>query len=91
MISCLGQIDGSHFLLGDEGKGRLLMPFVDSSPGGEQEVESGMPVVSGLKLEVLGGCSAPHTQTTVWCLWGPPMETHNSLRYMYMYIVHVLW
>ena len=54
----MGQVDGSRCLLGDEGKGRLLMLCVDSEEG----VESGGSGrgVSGMKLEVLGECSTPN-------------------------------
>ena len=33
MISCVGQVNGSRCLLGDESKGHLLMLFVDSDDG----------------------------------------------------------
>ena len=59
MISCVGQVDGSRCLLGDESKGRLLMLFVDS----DEKVESSSGSrcgFTGMKLEVLGECSTPH-------------------------------
>ena len=58
VISCVGQVDGSH-LLGDESKGRLLMLFVDSDEGVESAAGSGSGF-TGMKLEVLGECSTPH-------------------------------
>ena len=58
MISCVGQVDSSRCLLGDEGRGRLLMLFVDSEEGAELE-GSGRGVPS-MKLEVLGECSTPN-------------------------------
>lgn len=59
MISCVGQVDGSRCLLGDESKGRLLMLFVDSDEGVESSTGSGRGF-TGMKLEVLGECSTPH-------------------------------
>ena len=56
MITCVGQVDGSRCLLGDESKGRLLMLFVDSD---ESSSGSGRGF-TGMKLEVLGECSTPH-------------------------------
>ena len=59
VISCVGQVDGSRCLLGDESKGRLLMLFVDSDEGVESAAGSGRGF-TGMKLEVLGECSTPH-------------------------------
>ena len=59
MITCVGQVDGSRCLLGDESKGRLLMLFVDSDEGVESSSGSGRGF-TGMKLEVLGECSTPH-------------------------------
>ena len=59
MISCVGQVDGSRCLLGDESKGRLLMLFVDSDEKVESSSGSGYGF-TGMKLEVLGGCCTPH-------------------------------
>ena len=49
IISCVGQIDASRYLLGDA-NGRLLMLFVDS----EEKMDAEETVVTSMRIEVLG-------------------------------------
>ncbi|KAL5503313.1 hypothetical protein EMCRGX_G010241 [Ephydatia muelleri] len=53
IVSCVGMVDRSRYLVGDA-NGRLLMLFVDS----EEKID-GVTQVSSMKLEVLGECSGP--------------------------------
>ena len=58
MISCVGQVDGSRYVLGDESKGHLPS-HADSNDGVESSPGNGRGF-TGMKLEVLGECSTPH-------------------------------
>ena len=49
IISCVGQIDSSRYLLGDA-NGRLLMLFVES----EEKMDAEDTIVTSMRIEVLG-------------------------------------
>ena len=51
IVSCVGMVDGSRYLVGDA-NGRLLMLFVDT----EEKMDAVLQV-SGMKLEILGDVS----------------------------------
>ena len=49
IITCVGQIDHSRCILGDQ-NGRILMLFVES----EQKMDAERSTVSNLKLQIVG-------------------------------------
>ena len=52
VISCIGSVDHSRYLLGDS-RGRLLMLFLDF----QEAMDTGVTSLTGMRLEVLGDVS----------------------------------
>lgn len=55
VISCIGSVDHSRYLLGDS-RGRLLMLFLDF----QEAMDTGVTSLTGMRLEVLGDTSIPY-------------------------------